>query len=366
MKQINQMEPYYDEEDIKAVTDYLHSGKWLMEHKETEKLEQMICDVTKSKYCSMVPNGTLSLTAGLVALGIKPGDEVIIPDYTIIATATASSFIGAKPVFVDIEPEAFAIDVEHLKERITNKTSAIMLVHMNARPPRDWVEITRIAQDEGIPIIEDAAQCLGSYYDVDSIKVHMGTIGKIGSFSFSMSKIITMGSGGAVITDDEHVYKEIELMKNFGREQGGIDKNIYPGIDLKYTDLQAVLGISMLKKLPERVKRKKSMYKLYREQLDGVVEFPKTNLKYTAPWMVDIMCRSRAQRVRLIMNLEKAGIQTRKFYPAIHSQPPFFCADSRYHVASDVSSRGLWLPSSLKLTDEEIIYVCDEVKKVLK
>lgn len=366
MKKIPQIEPVFDDKEKKAIIEYLDTKPWLMEHTKTEELEKMICKLTGAKYCSMVPNGTLSLTAGLVTLGIKPGDEVIVPDYTIIATATAASFIGAKPVFVDIEPDTFAIDIKHLKHRITNKTKAIILVSINARPARDWVEILEIAKKKSIPVIEDAAQCLGSYYNVEEAKVHMGTLGEIGSFSFSASKIISIGSGGAVITDSKSIHTEIELMKDFGREHGGRDINIYPGIDLKYTDLQAVVGIEQMKKLPARVKRKKEMYKLYKEQLEGTVGLVETDLKYTAPWLNDIMLESKDERTKLCEYLNKKGIGTRNFYPAIHTQKPFAFGENRFYVSTDVASRGVWLPSSMSLTDEDIIYVCDHVKKGLK
>jgi len=363
---IEQIEPVHGIEEKEALMKYMDSGAWLMEHKKTRELEQMICDLTKSKYCHMLPNGTQTLMAGLVASGVKPGDEVIVPDYTIIASATCASFIGAKPVFVDVDPETFAIDVNHLKERITDKTKAIMLVYMNARPARDWVEIFDLAQEKGIPVVEDSAQCLGSYYNVEESKIHMGTLGKVGSFSFSASKIITMGSGGAVVTDDKEIAEEIKFMKNFGRVKGGRDVNLYPGIDMKFNDVQAVIGIEQMKKLPYRVKRKKEQYKLYKDELEGVVDFVKTDLKYTCPWMVDIMCRSKAQRAKLITYLSTKGIGTRKFYPAIHTQEAYTVKDPRFYRSTDIANRGLWLPSTVSLDDETIVDICKEVKKGLK
>jgi len=363
---IEQIEPVYGIEEKQAVADYLNTDSWLMEHKKTRELEQMICDLTRVKHCHMVPNGTLTLMAGLVACGVKPGDEVIVPDYTIIASATCASFIGAKPVFCDIEPFSFGIDVNHLKQRITDKTKAIVLVHMNARPAKDWVEIFEVAQEKNIPVIEDSAQCLGSYYDVGESKIHMGTLGDVGSFSFSASKIITMGCGGAVVTHDEEISNEIKLMKNFGRLKGGRDVNLYPGIDLKYNDIQAVIGIEQMKKVPYRVKRKKEMYKLYEEQLSDIIKFVDTDLKYTCPWMVDILLRSKAERAKLIAYLTSKGIGTRKFYPAIHTQQAFTVKDTRFYHSTDISNRGLWLPSSMNLDDETIVDICKEVKKGLK
>jgi perosamine synthetase len=365
MTEILQMEPVYDKEDIEAVVNYLHSDGWLMEHDQTEELEKMMCKITKAKYCSMVPNGTLSLMACLSALKIKPGNEVIVPDYIIIASATAASFIGAKPVFVDIEPETLAIDFEQLKKKINKKTKAIMLVDMNGRPPRDWVEILKIAHENNIPVVEDAAQTLGSYFNVEP-KIHLGTLGAFGSFSFSMSKIMTMGSGGAIITHDKNLYTTIELMKDFGREHGGKDVNIYPGIDLKFTDLQAVIGISMLKKFPARVKRKKEIFKIYREELKDYVEFLATDLKYTVPWSHDIFLKNKKEKFKLIAYLNSKKIFTRVMYPAIHTQKPFFDLSSKYPVSVNMSNRGLWLPSSLKLTNDDILYVCKEVKRGVK
>jgi len=363
---IMQIEPVYGIEEKKAMMEYLDSNGWLMEFKKTRELEQMICDFTGSKYCHMVPNGTLSLCASLVALGVKPGDDVIVPDYTMIATATAVSFIGANPVFVDVDINSLGIDVNHLIQRVTKKTKAIMMVSINGRPPKHWVEILDFAREKNISVIEDAAQSFGSYFDVEQSKIHLGTLGDVGSFSFSMPKIITMGGGGAIITDDKDIYNEIKLMKNFGREKGGEDIHLYPGINLKYTDLQSIIGIEQMKKLPYRIKRKKEIYKLYREQLDGIVKFIETDLKYTCPWMNDIILKDKDERIKLVSYLGSKGIGTRPFYPAIHSQRAFNVKGSRFYVAGHISKRGLWLPSSLTLTDDDVVYVCDEVKKGLK
>jgi len=365
MKKINQMEPTYGIEEKKAIMEYLDSGAWLMEHKQTRELEKMLADFIGTKYCNMVPNGTLSLSAALTVLGIKPGDEVIVPDYTIIATATAASFIGAKPVFVDIERDSCAIDAVDLANNITNKTKAIMLVSINGRQARDWDLIYEIAEEHGIPVVEDAAQCLGSYYDVGKYKQHIGTLGHIGSFSFSISKIITMGSGGFVITDDEKIDEEIKLLKNFGRVKGGIDVNIYPGIDLKFNDVLATIGIEQMKKLPMRIKRKKEMYKLYRDLLQDVkgVKFFDTDLKITSPWMVDMLVENPK---KLAETLNKKNIGTRGFYPALHTQKPYELVIGDFSISDYISQHGIWMPSYLSLTDEEIKFICDEVKKGLK
>lgn len=363
---INQMEPTYGKEEKKAVAKYLDSGAWLMEHKQTHKLEEMLCKITGAKYAMMVPNGTLTLIAALKALGVKPGDEVIVPDYTIIASATCASFIGAKPILCDVEKETYGLDVSHLKQLITNKTKAVILVSINGRPPTHWDSILTLCDHKGIPILEDSAQALGSYYDTPK-KMHIGRLGKIASFSFSISKIVTMGNGGTIITDDDSIYKELKFMKNFGRLKGGMDRNYYPGIDLKFNDVLATIGIEQIKKLNDRIKRKKEMYKLYETELQSIdsIHFIKTDLKYTTPWMNDILLPDENIREKLIKHLDSKGIGSRKFYPAIHTQEPF-PSNTRFYNSTKVSKRGLWLPSSLKLKDEDIIMICKEIKEIMK
>jgi len=362
---LEQMKPVYGKEEKEALMKYMDSGAWLMEHKKTRELEKMLADFVGVKYCDMVPNGTLSLSAGLVALGVKPGDEVIVPDHTIIASATCASFIGAKPVFCDVETDSCAIDAVDLANKITNKTKAIVLVSICGRQARDWDIIFEIAEEHGIPVLEDSAQALGSYYDVGEYKQHIGTIGHVGSFSFSMSKIITMGCGGAVVTDDEKIHEEVKFMKNFGRYKGGMDINYYPGIDMKFNDVQAVIGIEQMKKLPKRIKRKKEMFKLYRDLLEGTkgISFIDTNLDITTPWMVDIMVE---ERDKLQEKLAKNEISTRKYYPALHTQKPYENVVGDFPNSDYVSQHGLWLPSFISISDYEIEFVCDKIKEALK
>lgn len=376
MKQIPQIEPLFGEEETNAVTEYMKSGGWLMEYEKTKELEKMIAKYVDAKYCVMVPNGTLAISAMLLSLDIKPGDEVIIPDYTMMATATAVSLIGAKPILVDIEPQTLAIDYkQYHSRRITSipmfntrkgkETKAVILVSINGRVTKDQQSLYNNTMCHNIPVIEDAAQALGSWFGDE----HVGTMGDMGSFSFSMPKIVTAGAGGAVVTDKKEYYEKLKLIKNFGREKPGVDTCIYPGINLKFTDLQAVVLIEQMKKLPERTKRKKEMYKRYREALEGVrdIKFIDTNLRYTTPWFMDILVKNRKQRTHLIDYLKKKRIQTREFYPAIHMQLPYSdSTETRFVISSHISNCGFWLPSSLTLTDDDIDYVCSEVKKGLK
>lgn len=359
MKKINQMEPWIGEEEKHALIEYLDSGGWLTEFKRTKEFEQMIADYVGSKYVSVVNNGTVSLAVAVMALGIKGEDEVIVPDYTMIASANAIILAGVKPVLVDIDRTNLCLNQDLVEEAITPKTKAIMLVTINGRYP-EMEKFVEFANDYNLFLLEDAAQSLGSRYNGK----HLGTFGDVGSFSFSAPKVITTGQGGVLVTDDEEIYHRILRIKDFGRAQGGVDYHETMGYNFKFTDLQAVIGIEQMKKLDWRVKRKKEMYKLYKDLLEGVegIEFIDTNLEDTSPWFIDILVKKgKKERDKLALFLDKKGIGTRPFYPAIHTQPPYFWAKGEFKNSEYVSERGLWLPSASFLSDEDIEKVCREI-----
>lgn len=355
MDYINQMEPWFDENEVKSLMNYMNSGGWVTEFKKTRQFEEMIAEYTKSRYCSVVSNGTVSLTIALQACGIGAGDEVIVPDYTMIATANAADLIGAKVVFVDVERNSLCMDFDAMISAITNRTKAVILVTINGRYPSKFEEIVSYCKQNNIWLIEDAAQSLGSSYSGK----HLGTFGDIGSFSFSAPKIITTGQGGALITDNEELMERIKKIRDFGRERAGVDHYLVKGWNYKFTDLQAVIGIEQMKKLDWRVHRKKEIGKLYEtrlSQLDGVELLP-TNYEDIAPWFFDILIEDRAG---LNKHLHERGIGTREFYPPLHSEPAYHY-EGKYPITEEISSKGLWLPSSSKLKDNDIEFICESI-----
>lgn len=352
------MEPWLGEEEKKAVVEYLDSKAWLTEFKKTREFEQMIASYVGSKYASVVSNGTVSLAIASMALGLKEGEEVIVPDYTMIASANSVVLAGAKPVLVDIDPRDLSLDLDLTEKAITKKTKAIMLVSLNGRCPR--VErFVDLARKHNLFLIEDAAQSLGSKHKGK----HLGIFGSIGSFSFAAPKIITTGQGGALVTDDEELYQKILRIKDFGRAKSGIDYHEVMGYNFKFTDLQAVIGIEQMKKLSWRVERKKEIYGLYKDLLEDVggIEFIDTNLEDVSPWFIDILVEEK-DRESLIAFLHDKGIGTRPFYPAIHTQKPYLQVKGSFKNAEHVSGRGLWLPSSSFLTDDQIKYIAQTIK----
>lgn len=358
-KRINQMEPWIDEAEKRAVMEYLDSGGWLTEFKKTQEFEEMIADYVGSRYACVVSNGTISLTIALMALGIGHGNEVIVPDYTMIATANAVVLAGARPILVDIDPENLCLNLDLAEEAITPKTKAIMFVSINGRCP-DMNRVVALARKYNLFLIEDAAQSLGSRYK----DKHLGTFGEIGSFSFSSPKIITTGQGGALVTDDDELFSKISKIKDFGRSSRGVDFHEIIGFNAKFTDLQAVIGIEQMKKLDWRVKKKKEIYKLYLDLLTDIkeIEFIDTNLEDCSPWFIDILVKETGTREALAGFLNEKGIGTRPFYPAIHTQPPYARVSGEFSNSERVSQRGLWLPSSSFLTDEDVAMVCGEIR----
>ena len=356
---INQMEPWLGKEEQKAISEYLKSGGWITEFKKTREFEKMIADYTGSKYVSVVNNGTIALTVALMAKGIGMGDEVIVPDYTMIASANAVVLAKAEPVFVDINSKNLCLDYELTKRAVNNKTKAIILVTINGRYS-EMEKFAELAKEKGLFLLEDAAQSLGCFYKGK----HLGTFGNAGTLSFSSPKVITTGQGGAILTDDEEIYENVLKIKDFGRKEAGIDCHEMIGYNFKFTDLQAVIGIEQMKKLSWRIKRKKEIYAEYYELLKNIpeIKFIETDLENTSPWFIDIIVDGE-KRELLINFLKERQIGTRPFYPAIHTQKPYVHIKESFKNSEEISKKGLWLPSSSFLKNEDIIMICNLIKE---
>lgn len=354
LKFIAQMEPWIGKEEIEEVLNVLNSG-WITEASKTREFEQMIAEFTGSKYVCILSNGTVTLFAALSALGIGPGDEVIVPDFTMVASSNAVLLTGAKPIFVDIEKESLCLDLNAVENKISKKTRAIMPVHLNGRSC-DMAKLLKIAKKNKLYIVEDAAQALGSYFK----NKHLGTFGNIGSFSFSTPKIITTGQGGALVTNNKKLYEKIIRLKDFGRINRNSQDHDEVGFNFKFTDIQAAMGVAQMKKLKYRLQRKKEIYKIYLRELKDVeeIKFFETDLSQTSPWFIDIIV---PDQMKLKVYLKTKGIGTREFYPAIHTTKPYKSKE-KFLNSRWAAKHGLWLPSSSFLTDSDIMRICQEIK----
>ena len=357
-----------DDDEKKELISVINSG-WFTEASKTKKFEKMFADFVGAKYACAVTSGTTALYVGLKALGIKSGNEVLIPDLTFVAGPNSVEAVGAKPVLVDIERDSLNIDSKKIKQNITKQTKAIMPVDFNGRSP-DMNKIIDLANRYNLSIIEDAAHGLGCFYG----KKHVGAVSDIAIFSFSTPKIITTGQGGMIVTNNKKLYEKCEAVKDFGRKPN-TKQNMrmafdHPtiGYNFKFTEFQAAIGIAQMKKLRKRMILKKKMFKLYKELLSKVscVNFIETNLDEVTPWMVDILVDSKRKRDAMIKHLEKNNVESRIFYPPIHRLSPYRNKDAKFKITSEISDKGLWLPSSVNLKENQINFICNNIKNFFK
>jgi perosamine synthetase len=358
MEYINQMEPWFDNQEQEALSKYMGEGGWVTEFKKTFEFQDLIKEFTGAKHCFVVNNGTISLTIMAMAAGIKAGDEVLVPNYTMVATPNSLKMFGAEPKFIDVDPSSLCISLNEIKKNTTPKTKAVFLMNANGRYPKDIDDIVSYCKDNNLILLEDSAQALGSFY---SDGIHQGRKGIAGSFSFSAPKIISTGQGGAIITDDDELAYNVSRLKDFGRSGGGNDVHEMIGFNFKFTDIQAVLGIVQMGKLDWRVNRMKEIYARYKNNLSNLiqVEFFDQDLKNTTPWFVDVKV---SERDRLMAYLKQNKIGSRVMYPPINKQQAYNL-EGEHTVSNEIGVKGLWLPSSSKLTNEQIDYVCEQIKQ---
>jgi len=349
---ILQIEPQFGNCEAKALTEYIRSGGWGTEHVKTRELENALSTFLGVKHCCMTTSGTQALMLSLMALGVGFGDEVLVPSLTMVATCNAVRAVGAKPVFCDVN-DSHCLDWTSAALKINSRTKAVIHVSLNGRSC-GLADIVRDCYERGIPLIEDACQSLGSKHQGH----YLGTLGDIGCYSLSPHKIISTGQGGFIATNSTRLYEKFKGLKDFGRQSGGTDVHPEFGLNGKFTDFQAVIGLEQIKKLKERIYSKKVMYRIYRDLLEGEVEFIDSPVEFT-PWFVDVYiddCK------KLHEYLKERGVQTRMMYPPCHSQP---CYNEDLYLPNTerASNRGLWLPSSVNLKRKDIEYICKTIKK---
>jgi perosamine synthetase len=341
---------------------------WYTEASKTREFEKLFAEFIGAKYAVAVTSGMAALYVGVKALGIGPKDEIIVPDLTFVASPNSAEMAGAKPVLIDIEQTSLNLDISKLKNHLSKKTKAIMPVDFNGRSVK-IDKLKEFADRNNLLLIEDACHAIGSFYG----KFHTGTKSNIGVFSFSIPKIITTGQGGMIVTNDKNLYEKCLALKDFGRDMNAKKDMLKAfnhnsiGYNFKFTEFQAAIGVAQIKKLTLRMLKKKQMFKLYKELLSPIkeIEFIDTNLESTTPWMIDIILKTKKLRANLINYLIKKNIESRIFYPSIHSLKPYRHSDKKFPTSSNFSSRGLWLPSSISLSNEQIQLVCEEIRKFI-
>ena len=304
---IQQFEPSFDVRDLKdRFNEYLGSGGWMTEFKHTAELENAVKEFLGVKHCFMVNNGTISLSLALLAVGVKPGDDVLVPDLTMIATSNAVRFIGATPVLVDVDPVNLCMNLDSAYRLVTVKTKALMYVTLHGRSDYP-TKVMDFCSANKLAYISDDAQSLGSRYPNGE---KIGRYGDVSSFSFSMPKIITTGQGGCLVTNDDKIADKIKKLKDFGRTGGGLDIHDEFGVNCKFTEMQAIVGLSQFKDIEARILKKREMYRIYDSILRNVpqVTLIDTDLNCVTPWFMDVYVDNRNDLAKFLL---ASGIRTR-------------------------------------------------------
>ncbi len=344
------------EEEIRRIGDAIRN-KRLSHGPITEEFERRISEVLGLEHVAATTSGSMAILMALIAAEVGPGDEVIVPNRTWIATAHAPWLLGAKPVFVDVLPDCPVIDVAQVEARITARTKAIIPVHLNGRSA-DMRALNRIAARHGLKVIEDAAQAFGSR----NLDGPLGTQSFAGCFSLSVAKIITTGQGGYVVTRDPEVGARLRAMRTHGVSDPINCIYTKPGFNFRFTDLLASIGLVQLEQLPERIRKLQIIYARYAAALPAFdfLRFVPVNIAAgEIPIYIEVCC---PQRDRLVAHLAATGIQTRPFYPDLHTAP-YFGDTGRYPNAEKFAAQGLFLPSGPDQPMENVERVLEELAR---
>ena len=358
--------PVISPEAKKNLMDAVESGWISSAGKYLSEFEENFAKIYGVKQAIAVANGTAALHVALMALGIKAGDEVIVPAFTMAASWLAVMYTGAKPVFVDCERETYNIAVDKIVAKITKRTKAIMPVHIYGHPC-EMTAIMEIAQRYKLAVIEDAAEVHGATYQGKLA----GTFGEIGCFSFYANKIITTGEGGMIITDSLELAEKCRKLKDLHHSA---TRFIHDGLGYNYrlTNMQAALGVGELQHLDEYVEKKIWLADLYNQLLADV---PGLKLPITKPgvknvfWMYAILVDQEKfglDRDELRRALKDRGVETRDFFYAPSDQPVLkdIIGAERFPNTEFIAAHGLYLPSGLNLTEEQINFVCQKIKEI--
>ena len=354
---IYQIKPVIGNKAKKSLINYVKRDNWITEHKVTENFEKKFSKFTNSKYCICFPNGTITMSSILDCLDLKKNDEVLVSNYTMVATANVAKFVGLKLNLVDISNKDLCMCPVDLLKKINKKTKVVIYTQMNGRVGQ-IESIKKICKKNNIFLIEDAAHAIGSY----NKRIHVGNSGIASSFSFSMPKLITMGQGGAVITNNSKLASKLRLYKNFGRKKSGEDVHNYLGYNFKITDMQSILGLEQLKDINLRIRKKKAIFVRYKNNLknNSKIKFFDVETNET-PWSVDIYLKDVSKLKKI---LKKNKILTRYVYPPLNSQK-IYKNFKNLPISTYYCNRGLWLPSSLDLKNQEIDRICKIINKYI-
>jgi len=357
---ISWWEPLIQQAECDMVRDVLASN-YLNDGRVTRALEGEFVNLLGCQHAVATTSGTAALALSLMALGIGAGDEVLVPDITFIATANAVTLCGAKAVLVDVDTASLGMCPVDFAKKINGATKAVIPVHVSGRATTLDL-ILKEAENHNLFIVEDAAEALGSRYNGK----FLGTFGHAGCYSLSPNKTITSGQGGVIVTNDAQIHNRLRELKDQGRPvqgTGGDDVHDAIGFNFKLTNLQAAVGVGQFLQLEGRLERLRRNYSLYKKELQETQEvrlFPVAIEEGETPQWTDGMFEKRDA---LYDHLAERGIQCRKFWYPLHQSKPYRGEDRDFPNSTQAWKRAMWLPSSFRLKDEDVVRVCTAIRE---
>lgn len=366
--------PSITQKEIDYVTEAVKTAWYDNANYYNNKFEEEFAKYVGRKYAITLPSCTSAIHLSLLALGIKSGDEVIVPDVTWIATAAPISYVGATPVFADIDEKTWCIDAKSLKERITTKTKAIITVDLYGNMP-EYDEIVQLANEYNIPIIEDAAEAMGSTYK----DKRAGSFGEAGVFSFHGSKIMTTGEGGMLVTDDKAIYDRCLKLRDHGRAEGSkMFWNDEVGYKYKMSSLQAALGLAQLERIDELVAKKREMFSWYKKELENIegiwLNYENENFK-SIYWMITVCWdknKYNLSKEEFIDEMRNYNIDTRPFFYPLSEEPAYKNIVNNEFLRKKnlssykISAYAINLPSGMNVSRKDVKIICYRIKEVLQ
>ncbi|MBI1884037.1 MAG: DegT/DnrJ/EryC1/StrS family aminotransferase [Chlamydiae bacterium] len=356
-------EPDLDSREREKVLDCVESG-WISSiGTYVTQFEESFSHFCGAQYGIACSNGTVALHLALLSLKVGPGDEVICPTLSFVATANAIRHTGATPVFVDSEAFTWNMDPEKMAAKISSKTKAIVVVHLYGHSA-DLNPILELAQKKGLPLIEDAAEAHGALYRGKKV----GGIGTLGCFSFYGNKVITTGEGGMVVTQDSHLAERMRLLRDHAMDSKRRYWHTEIGYNYRLTNLQAAVGVAQMEKIEKflQIRRENAkIYKLLLREVSGLTLFPEATWATPVYWMVSVLVEEAfgISRDSLMEKLKEKGIDTRPFFIPTHMLPSHR-EEGPYPVSESLSKKGMNLPSSTRLTQEDIEYVVQTIQEI--
>jgi perosamine synthetase len=355
--------PWITEKEAQYVADATANGWYENWHNYLDCFENGMCAYTNTKFALSTSSCTGALHIAMAALGIKPGDEVVVPETTWIATVSCVCYLGGTPVFVDVEPDTWCMDPEAFRRAITSRTKAVIPVHMFGHPA-DMDSINEIAAGHGVAVIEDAAPGIGSRYN----ERPAGSLGLAGAFSFQGAKPLVTGEGGCLVTNDENFYDRAYFYWDHGRDKTKILYNSGIGFKYKMSNIQAALGFAQLERADEIISKRRQIFYWYKEGLSDIeglrlnIERPGVFNNFYVPTIVlDGPFKNSAEEVMAIMNSH--GVRNRPFFRCMSKFPMFSPAQTP--VADHLAAHGINLPCATKLTHEDVMFAVSIVRKAL-